>query len=139
MTALRALPPEAPVTISSRTPEGSPHQCPICGGEVALDPSEISDDVADAPCPRCGHLLRWIRRHLAKKLGLDPKDVDARAEFLKDRGADSLDTVELVMELAEEFDLTISDEDAQGIRTVEDAIRYISDRLGDDRVPDTSG
>ena len=139
MTAIGALRPEASVTISSRTPEGSPHQCPICGGDVALDPSEMSGDIADAPCPRCGHLLRWIRRRLAERLAVDPKDVVARAEFNKDLGADSLDTVELVMELAEDFDLTISDEDAQGIRTVEDAIRYISERLGDDWVPDESG
>ena len=139
MTAPDLPAPEASVTISSRTPEGSPHHCPICGSEVVLDPSEIAGDIADAPCPRCGHLLRWIRRHLAEKLGLDPRDVAVRAEFVKDLGADSLDTAELVMEFEEVFNLTISDEDAQGIRTVDDAIRYISRRLGDDWVPDESG
>jgi acyl carrier protein len=44
-----------------------------------------------------------------------------------------------MMELAEEFDLTVSDEDAQGIRTIEYAIRYINKRLGEDWVPDTNG
>jgi acyl carrier protein len=83
-------------------------------------------------------LLRWIRRHLGKKLGLDPKDVAVHAEFVKDLEADSLDMVELVTEL-EEFGLTISDDEAQRIRTVEDAIRYIGERIGDDWVPDESG
>jgi len=126
------------VTISSRTPDGSAHHCPICRGEVVVNPSEVAGDTADAPCPRCGHLLRWVRRHLAESLGLNLKDVVARADFVNDLGADSLDMAELVTELEEEFDITISDEDALGIRTVEEAIRYISRRLSDDWVPDDS-
>ncbi len=77
-----------------------------------------------------------MRRRLAEKLAIDPHEVAVGTELTKQLGADSLDMVELVMELEEEFDVTIPDEDVQGIRTVEDAIRYISRRLGDDWVPD---
>ena len=121
------------MTVSSRTPEGSPHRCPICGKDVRVEPS---DPAGDAPCPNCGHLLRWFRRRLAEKHGVSPNSVTPRASFINDFCADSLDTVELVMELEEEFGITIPDEDAGRIETVEDAIRYIREKLGDDWIPD---
>src|SRR5437899_2111117 len=45
------------MTISSRTPEGSPNRCPVCGGEVRVEPS---NPPGDAPCPQCGHLLWFV-------------------------------------------------------------------------------
>jgi len=75
------------MTVSSRTPEGSPHRCPICGKSVRVDPS---DPAGDAPCPNCGHLLRWFRRRLSEKHGVSPDTVDGRTSFLNDLGADSL-------------------------------------------------
>ncbi len=57
-----------------------------------------------------------------------PKDkVNEETSFINDLGADSLDTVELVMELEDEFDLSIPDEEAENIRTVGDAIKYIDE------------
>lgn len=62
-------------------------------------------------------------------LGVEPEKVTMDARFREDLGADSLDLVELVMAFEEEFGGTISDEDAQQIKTVGDAIRYIETRM----------
>ena len=62
------------------------------------------------------------------QLGVDEKQVNPEASFIDDLGADSLDTVELVMALEEEFDIEIPDEDAEKIATVQNAIDYINDQ-----------
>lgn len=62
---------------------------------------------------------------ITDKLGLTPDQVTPEASFTGDLGADSLDTVELIMEFEKEFDLEIPDEDAQNIKTVQDAVDYI--------------
>ena len=62
------------------------------------------------------------------QLGVDEKQVKTEASFIDDLGADSLDTVELVMALEEEFDIEIPDEDAEKIATVQDAFDYIKDQ-----------
>jgi len=62
---------------------------------------------------------------IVDKLGVDADSVAADASFTNDLGADSLDTVELIMEFEKEFDLSIPDEDAEQIATVGDAIDYI--------------
>ena len=62
---------------------------------------------------------------ITDKLGLAPEQVTPVASFTTDLGADSLDTVELIMEFEKEFDLEIPDEDAQNIKTVKDAVDYI--------------
>lgn len=64
---------------------------------------------------------------VASQLGVDVEEVTPEASFIDDLGADSLDTVELVMALEEEFDLEIPDEDAEKITTVGDAIKYIEE------------
>ncbi len=66
-----------------------------------------------------------IKQIVAEQLGVDEEQVTTEASFMDDLGADSLDTVELVMALEEEFDIEISDEDAEKIQTVQDAIDYI--------------
>ena len=63
---------------------------------------------------------------IANKLGLPKEEVTPAANFTMDLGADSLDTVELIMDFEKEFGLKISDEDAMGIKTVSDAIEYIA-------------
>lgn len=65
---------------------------------------------------------------ISNKLGLPKEEVTPAASFTMDLGADSLDTVELIMDFEKEFSLKISDEDAMNIKTVGDAIEYISAR-----------
>lgn len=67
-----------------------------------------------------------VKQIVAEQLGVDEEQVTEDASFMDDLGADSLDTVELVMALEEEFDIEISDEDAEKIQTVKDAIDYIN-------------
>ena len=67
-----------------------------------------------------------VREIIVDQLGADEKQVTADAAFIDDLGADSLDTVELVMALEEEFDVEIPDEDAEKISKVQDAINYIN-------------
>jgi len=66
-----------------------------------------------------------IRAIIVEKLGVDENDITREASFTNDLGADSLDTVELIMEFEKEFDLTIPDEDAEKIGTVGDAVDYV--------------
>ena len=66
---------------------------------------------------------------VVEQLGVDESEVTPTASFIDDLGADSLDTVELVMALEEGFGLEIPDEEAEKITTVKDAIKYIEDHL----------
>jgi acyl carrier protein len=66
-----------------------------------------------------------VKQIISEQLGVDEGEVTPSASFTDDLGADSLDQVELVMALEEAFDVEISDEDAEKIRTVQDAIDYI--------------
>ena len=66
-----------------------------------------------------------VREIIVDQLGVDEKQVNSEASFVDDLGADSLDTVELVMALEEEFDIEIPDEDAEKIATVQNAVDYI--------------
>ena len=66
-----------------------------------------------------------VKHIIVEQLGVDADEVKAEASFVDDLGADSLDVVELVMALEEEFGLEISDEDAEKLTTVEQAVSYI--------------
>jgi len=66
-----------------------------------------------------------VREIVCEQLGVTEEEVSPSAAFIKDLGADSLDIVELVMALEEEYDLEISDEEAEKIRTVGDVVAYI--------------
>ena len=68
-----------------------------------------------------------VKAIIVDKLGVDENEVTPTAEFTKDLGADSLDTVELIMEFEKAFDIQIPDEDAEKIATVGDAIKYIEE------------
>jgi len=69
-----------------------------------------------------------VKGIIVEQLGVDPEEVTTEASFVNDLGADSLDTVELVMALEEEFEIEIPDEDAEKITTVQQAIDYINER-----------
>lgn len=66
-----------------------------------------------------------VKQIIVEQLGVDESQVDSNASFVDDLGADSLDIVELIMELEEEFEITIPDEQAEKIKTVGEAIDYI--------------
>jgi acyl carrier protein len=66
-----------------------------------------------------------VKEIITEQLGVDPSEVNPNASFVNDLGADSLDTVELVMALEEEFGMEIPDEEAEKIQSVGDAINYI--------------
>ncbi len=68
-----------------------------------------------------------VKEIICEQLGVEESEVTPAAKFIEDLGADSLDTVELVMAFEEEFDLEIPDEDAEKITTVGDAIQYIKE------------
>lgn len=67
-----------------------------------------------------------VKKIVVEQLGVKPEEASNEASFVDDLGADSLDTVELVMALEEEFDMEIPDEEAEKIRTIQQAISYIT-------------
>jgi len=69
-----------------------------------------------------------VKAIIVDKLGVDESEVVADANFTNDLGADSLDTVELIMEFEKEFDVSIPDEDAENIATVGDAVKYLEQK-----------
>ena len=68
-----------------------------------------------------------IKESIIDKLGVDESKISDDAKFIDDLGADSLDTVELIMQFEEEFNIEIPDEDAENITTVSSAIKYIEE------------
>jgi acyl carrier protein len=72
-----------------------------------------------------------IRKIICEQLDVAEKDVVPEASFVDDLGADSLDQVELIMAMEEEFDISIPDEDAEKIGTVQDALDYIKNASGE--------
>lgn len=72
-----------------------------------------------------------VKEIISKQLGVDIEKVTPEASFMDDLGADSLDTVELVMAFEEAFNIEIPDEDAEKISRVQDAINYIREKSGD--------
>lgn len=70
-----------------------------------------------------------VTKIIVDKLGVDESEVTAEASFTNDLGADSLDTVELIMEFEKEFDISIPDEKAENIQTVGQAIEYLESQL----------
>jgi acyl carrier protein len=70
-----------------------------------------------------------VKEIIIDQLGVEEKQVNSDASFIDDLGADSLDTVELVMALEEEFDIEIPDEEAEKIATVQNAVDYIKDHI----------
>ena len=75
-------------------------------------------------------LFEEIRQVVSEQLGVKPEDIKPAASFQNDLGADSLDAVELIMALEEKFGIEIPDDDAEAMLTVNDAIRYIEEKMG---------
>ena len=145
------------MNISSRTPEGEPNHCPVCGSEVRTEPSR---PLGDAPCPVCGTLLwfkqaagefkqaaveTWfyeaaklgpifeaLRDVLATYLGMPAAEIRlttplrrASDPFAAEVGIDSLDLVELTMEIEEDFDISVPGDVANHLETVWDLCVWI--------------
>jgi acyl carrier protein len=72
-----------------------------------------------------------VKEIIINELGVDPEKVTSEASFVEDLGADSLDTVELVMAFEEEFGVDIPDEDAEQMRTVGDAVKYLQEHMSE--------
>ena len=70
-----------------------------------------------------------VKEIIANQLGVNPEEVVPGASFVEDLGADSLDLVELIMAIEEEFGVEVPDEEAEKIRTVQDAIDYIQEHM----------
>ena len=88
----------------------------MCGANKEEEKVEVSQDK--------------IKQIIADQLGVKKEEVTDNAKFVGDLGADSLDTVELVMALEEEFGIEIPDEEAEKLVTVGDALRYIDEKAG---------
>jgi acyl carrier protein len=71
-----------------------------------------------------------VKDIIVEELGVEREKLTAEASFMEDLGADSLDTVELVMAFEKEFDIDIPDEDAEKMRTVGDALNYLNEKIG---------
>jgi len=70
-----------------------------------------------------------VKQIIVDKLGVDDSEVSNEASFTNDLGADSLDTVELIMEFEKEFDISIPDEQAENIQTVGDAVKFLEENV----------
>ena len=70
-----------------------------------------------------------VKDLVSKQLSIDEKEITSDASFIEDLGADSLDTVELIMSLEEEFDIEIPDEEAEKIKTVQNVVDYVLNHL----------
>ena len=71
-----------------------------------------------------------VKDIIVEELGVEREKLTGEASFMEDLGADSLDTVELVMAFEKEFDIDIPDEDAEKLRTVGDAMKYLHEKIG---------
>jgi acyl carrier protein len=76
-----------------------------------------------------GEIYEKVKEIISEQLNVDENEISPEKSFVDDLGADSLDLVELIMALEEEFDLEISDEEAQKIRTVGEAVKFIEERV----------
>jgi acyl carrier protein len=77
-----------------------------------------------------GNAEERLRKIIADQLGVPEEQVVPEASFIDDLNADSLEMVDLIISLEEEFGIQVSDEDAEKIKSVQDAIDYLTDRLG---------
>lgn len=118
---------EHDMNISSRTPEGLPHRCPICDKPCLLEPSSPH---GDSCCPNCGHLLWWLRDHLRRGTGIAAEQITFDSLFSDELGKDSLDLVELIMEIETDFGVTLPVDELENFKTVADVIRYIERFFG---------
>lgn len=119
------------MTVSSRTPEGSPSHCVLCGRDVR---TEFSNPGNDATCPYCGHLILQSVELLDQFKLLWERSRGGSIESIRvsspfhELDFDSLEIVELVMQIEEKYGVAFSEEDAANISTVGDAIECILEK-----------
>jgi acyl carrier protein len=101
---------------------------PAAGTNACNDRARIYSYVLHKDQPLMSTVEQQVKAIVAEQLGVKQEQVTNDASFVDDLGADSLDTVELVMALEEEFEIEIPDEDAEKITTVHQAIDYINER-----------
>jgi len=89
----------------------------ICRPEASVYDKELIMNIEDR-----------VKNIIVEQLSVDAESVTSEASFVEDLGADSLDIVELVMTMEEEFDLEIPDEDAEKIKSVKDVVSYVKDK-----------
>jgi acyl carrier protein len=75
-------------------------------------------------------MVEKVKDIIVEELGVEREKLTDNASFMEDLGADSLDTVELVMAFEKEFDIDIPDEEAEKLRTVGDAMKYLQEKMG---------
>jgi acyl carrier protein len=93
----------------------------VCDERATKPAVKIPSDMADKP------IDQRVKDIIVEQLGVKPDQVTPEAKFIEDLGADSLDTVELVMALEEEFGIEVPDEQAEKLQSVGDVIKYIED------------
>ncbi len=99
---------------------------------MVVEPPDVRADLERADRGRGASVATTyerVRRCLVEQLGVDEREVVPEASLVDDLNADSLDLVELIMSLEEEFGMEILDEEAEGIRTVRDAVEYFEARV----------
>jgi acyl carrier protein len=123
------------ITQHDRTASGSPGGVPLQYRARAAGPGQAAWERISAiqflkhkDHPLMSTVEQQVKAIVAEQLGVKQEQVTNDASFVDDLGADSLDTVELVMALEEEFEIEIPDEDAEKITTVHQAIEYINER-----------
>ncbi|MGF7535390.1 acyl carrier protein [Bacillus mexicanus] len=75
-----------------------------------------------------GNIFEKLSELIVERMGVDKEQVTPEASFKEDLGADSLDVVEFIMELEDQFEIEVPDEDAEQLRTVADVVKYIEDK-----------
>jgi acyl carrier protein len=83
----------------------------------------------DLPVPTREEILEKVREIVSEQMGVDKSEINMETSFVNDLNADSLDTVELVMELEDEFDMSIPDEEAEKLQTVGSAVEFIEKQI----------
>jgi acyl carrier protein len=108
--------------------EGLPYNTPPCADLEVAGTEKDREGNLEEDNDKMSNVEQQVKAIVAEQLGVKAEQVTNAASFVDDLGADSLDTVELVMALEEEFEIEIPDEDAEKITTVQQAIDYISER-----------
>lgn len=100
-----------------------------CAGPVLAGPTATAPAPEDRLVPELGEIESKVKKIVAEQMNVSEDEIKRETSFVNDLNADSLDTVELVMELEDEFELSIPDEEAEKIQTVGQAIDYIKAHL----------
>ncbi|MFO1091892.1 MAG: acyl carrier protein [Planctomycetaceae bacterium] len=111
------------MNVASRTPEGEPYLCPVCGAFAPLETS----DAGDSLCPQCGQLL-WKLRDSLEAITLSPIQSIALSDSITEHLADSLEIIELVMQFEDQFGTSIPDDADERFRTIADVLRWLREQ-----------